>query len=86
MSSKGIPVISISSLDFENIARMSDKQAFEHLVVVCRLSRKRIVPARVRYDAFRVSRAPESVFIHLLLGDKETCRVGFVPVPPFNIG
>ena len=85
MSSKGIPVISITSLDFDDIARMSDKEAYEHLAVVCRLSRKRIVPARVRYDAFRVSRTQNSVYIHLILGEKETCMVGFVPAPPFNI-
>jgi len=85
MKSKGIPVISIVSLDFEDIARMSDKEVFQHLAAVCRLSRKRIVPAKVRYDAFRVSRTAESVFIHLLFGSKETCRVGFVPAPPFNL-
>jgi len=85
MSSKGISVISITSLDFDNIARMSNKEAFEHLAVVCRLSRKRIVPAKVRYDGFRVSRTPDSVYIHLLFGEKETCIVGFVPMPPFNI-
>jgi hypothetical protein len=86
MSSKGIPVISITSLDFDNIARMSDKEAYEHLAVVCRLSRKRIVPAKVRHDAFRVSRTQNSVYIHFLLGERETCIVGFVPAPPFNIG
>ena len=86
MSLKGIPVISITSLDFDNIARMSDQEVYQHLVVVCRLSRKRIVPAKIQYNGFRVSRAPDNVYIHLLLGDKETCRVGFVPIPPFNIG
>ena len=86
MRPKGIPVISITSLDFDDIVRMSDKEAYEHLVIVCRLSRKRIVPAKVRYDAFRISRTPDGVFIHLLFDGKEKCIVGFVPMPPFNIG
>ena len=85
MSSTRIPVISITSLDFETIVRMSDKEVYSHLVAACRLSRKRIVPARMKYDAIRVSRTPGSVFVHLLLGDKEKCRIGFVPARPFNI-
>lgn len=84
MSSKKIPVISIVSLDFDNIARMSDEEVYEHLVLACRSSRKRIVPARVRHNAFRVRRTADSVFVQLLLDHKETCQVGFVPAPSFN--
>lgn len=47
MISKGVPVISITLLDFENIARMSDKEVYAYLVFVCRLSRIRIVPKMV---------------------------------------
>lgn len=85
MSSKGTPVISLVSLDFDNIIRMSDREVFEHLVIACRSSRKRIVPARIRYNGFRVSRTTDSVFVHLLLDKKETCRVGFVPVSPLRL-
>lgn len=86
MNSKGVPVISITSLDFDNIARMSDQEVYQRLRVVCRLSRKRIVPAKIQYDGFRVSRSPDSVYIHLVLAQKETCVVGFVPALPFNFG
>jgi hypothetical protein len=85
MSAKKIPVISIVSLDFDRIAQMSDKEVYEHLVVVCRMSRKRIVPTKVRYDAFRVSRAANSVTIHLLFSEKESARVSFVQAPRFNM-
>ncbi len=84
MSSKKIPVISIVSLDFDNIVRMSDEEVYEQLVLACRSSRKRIVPARVRHNAFRVRRTADSVFVQLLLDHKETCQVGFVPAPSFN--
>jgi len=85
MSSKKTPVISIVSLDFDNIVRMSDEEVYEHLVLVCRSSRKHIVPDRIRHDRFHISRTTEGIFVHLLLDQKETCRVGFVPAPPFRL-
>ena len=84
MSSKRIPVISITSLDYDNIAR-TDREVYEHLIVICRSSRKPILPTKIRHDSFRVSRTPASVYIHLLFAQKETCRVRFVPAPPFNL-
>jgi len=84
MSTKRIPVIRIELLDFARIARLSDKQVYQHLLFVCRQSSKRIVPLKVRHDAFRVSRADDRVTIHLLHSTKETARASFVPTPSFN--
>ena len=84
MSTKRIPVIRIELLDFDRIARLSDEQVYQHLVFVCRQSKKRIVPLKVRRDAFRVSRADDRVTVHLLHSSKETARVSFVPGPSFN--
>ena len=85
MKAKTIPVISITSLDFDEIAAMTDEQAINHLFRVCRLTRTRIIPKRVQYEAARVSRGPERVTIHLLLNHRDTARVSFVPCPPFNL-
>ena len=84
MSSRKTPVINIVSLDFDNNIKMSDQEVYEHLAEVCHSSRKRIVPARVRHNGFRVRRTTNSVFVQLLLDHKETCQVGFVPAPSFN--
>ena len=85
MSIKKIFHIGIISLDFDQIARMPDKEVFERQVLVCRLSKKRIVPAKVRYDVFRASRASNSITIHLLFLEKESARAGFVQAPSFNL-
>jgi len=63
---------------------MPDEQAVKHLIKVCRLSKKRIVPAKVKYNAFRVSRSPNAVTVHLLNEEEETGRVSFVPGPNFS--
>ena len=85
MSKRKIPVIRIELFDFDRIVRMSDEQVHQHLVFVCRQSTKRIIPPKVRHDAFRVSRAANSVTIRLLLSAEETARVSFVRAPNVNI-
>lgn len=84
MKTKTIPVISMVSLDFDSIEKMSDKEVVEHLLHVCRSSRKRLIPAKVRYNKCRVSRATDRVTVHLLADNAETCRVNFVPGPSFR--
>src|SRR5216117_3839016 len=74
MKPKTIPVISITCLNFEEIARMSDRQVIAHLTQTCHLSRTRIIPKKVQYEAARVSRAEESITIHLLLEGRDTAR------------
>jgi hypothetical protein len=86
MSDKPKPEISIVSTDFVSIAHSTDKQVCEHLAVVCRMSRKRIIPTRVQFDSSRVSRTPNSVTVHLLLKGEESARVSFVPAPEVRRG
>src|SRR5437870_3352286 len=81
---KTIPVISIESQDFDDIARMSDLEVINHLRYVSRLYKKPIVPPKVRYKAARVSRKPDSITVHLLLAGRATARVRFVPFPAFR--
>jgi hypothetical protein len=84
MGSNSITVVSLTSLDYERIARLPDRDVIEEFVAVCRVSKKRIVPRKIRYNAYRVSRAQHLVTIHLLNGDKETFRFNFVPAPSFQ--
>jgi hypothetical protein len=83
MSLRKIPVINIVSLDFNRIAGMSDGTVWRHLVAVCRLSRKRIIPARVQYHGYRVSRTADRITVHLVRRETEqdSARVSFVPAP-----
>ncbi|MEQ1853867.1 MAG: hypothetical protein ABMA01_20005 [Chthoniobacteraceae bacterium] len=64
--------------------RYDDAGIFNHLVMTCRGCRKRIIPKSVRYNAFRVSRVENAVTVHLLLEEKETALVSFVPAPDFS--
>ncbi len=79
-----IPVISFIILNFDEVKRYDDRGIYSHLVMTCRLSRKQIIPKRVRHNAFRVSRAEHAVTVHLLFDEKETARVSFVPGPDFS--
>jgi hypothetical protein len=79
-----IPVISIVILNFDDVKRYDDTGIFNHLVMTCRLTRKRIIPKSVRYNAFRVSRVEHAVTVHLLMEAKETARVSFVAGPDFS--
>jgi hypothetical protein len=81
MSTKKIPVFSFVSFDFDRIAQLSDNEIWRHLVAICRSSRKRIIPAKVHYDAFKITREPNCVTVHLLSSEKDSCRVSFVPGP-----
>lgn len=79
-----IPVISIVILNFDEVQHYDDSGIFNHLVMTCRLSRKRIIPKSVRYNAFRVSRLDHAVTVHLHLEEKETARISFVAAPDFS--
>src|SRR5690348_14882153 len=81
--------VSVIDLDFDRVAASDDAGAFSHFKSVCQISRKRIVPKTVKTNAYRVTRTPQSVTIHLLWFDEkknseeETFRFSFVPAPKF---
>ncbi len=79
-----IPVIRIECLDFEDIARMSNREVIDHFRYVSRLYKKPIIPRKVRYDAAGVSRTPTSITVHLRLDGRDTARVSFTPGPSFH--
>lgn len=83
MSAKKIHVITMPAQDYDSIIRMTDKEVVAHLNYVCKLSKKRIVPASARRNQCRVTRGTNRVTVHLLFNGKETCRVSFVPWPVF---
>jgi hypothetical protein len=81
---KGIPVISLVIVNFDEVKRYDDTEVYRHLVMTCRATRQRLIPKSVCYNAFRVSRVEHAVTVHLLLDTKETARVSFVSAPDFS--
>lgn len=79
-----IPDVSLVSTDFENRTRDTDEQLIEHVVFVLRLSKKRILPKSVRFNQYRVSRAPNRLTVHFHMDEIETARVSLIPGPNFS--
>lgn len=88
--SRRIHCIAIIHLDFESIARRNDDEVYRCMVATCRLSKKRIIPRSITWNAYRVSRAPNEITIRLLAAKdavsepKEVLRFGFIPPPNFS--
>lgn len=47
------------------------------------MSKKRIFKKSVKYDRCQVVRGEKHVTIRFYLGEVETARFSFVPIPPF---
>jgi hypothetical protein len=73
--------IKLVVVDFDQMAEMSDEQVVGRFEFYRRTSKKRLIPAKVRFDGYRVSRAPNRVIIHLVLlhSKMEIGEVHFVP-------
>jgi hypothetical protein len=82
--------IAVVSLDFDSIARRDDKSVYRQMVATLRMSKKRMFPKSVSWNAYRVARTPRSITIHLLLSKtqaekpKEVARFAFIPGPHFS--
>jgi hypothetical protein len=82
--------LAVVSLDFDSIARCNDKGVYEHMLATLSSNRKRMLPKSVMWNAYRVTRTPKSVMVHLLLrkdretDPKEVARFGFIPGPDFS--
>jgi hypothetical protein len=82
--------IDIVHLDFDGIARCTNEQLYEHMLFACRSTKRRLIPKRIRWNAYRVTRNANSVTIHLLAATdrvaepREVARFGFIRGPDFS--
>lgn len=82
--------VAVVSLDFDSIARCNDDGVYKHMIATLSLSRKRMFPKSLEWNAYRVTRVPASVTVHLLQRKdrenelKEVARFGFIPGPDFS--
>jgi hypothetical protein len=81
MSPKAIPTITVMHLKFDVLARRNDQAIIKQMVITERSSKKRLLPKSVKYDRHRVSRSQNLITIHLCLGEVETARFSFAPMP-----
>jgi hypothetical protein len=85
-----IHCIDIVHINFESLADYSDEQLYQYMALACRSSKRRLIPKRIRWNAYRVTRNPDAMRIHLLLvkdqaaEPKEVLRFGFIPGPDFS--
>jgi hypothetical protein len=88
--SRKIHYIDIVRPDFASIAQLSDGEVYQKMLVTCKLIRQRLLPKRIRWNAYRVMRTPKSVTIHLFAAKDqpgeptEVARFGFIAGPGFR--
>lgn len=84
-----IKAVDCIHLDLDSLHRCSDAELYEHMAFTCRSSKKRLIPARLKWNAFKVTRSPDALHIHLLLKTdpteelKQVFRFGFIRAPGF---
>ena len=85
-----IHCIDIVHMDFASVAQYNNDELYRYMLFTCRSTKQRLIPKRIRWNAFRVSREPNTVRIHLLYAKdkvtepKEVARFGFIPGPDFS--
>jgi hypothetical protein len=76
--------IDIVHVNFDAVARYSNEQLYAYMLFACRSSKRRLIPKRIRWNAYSVTRNQNAVRIHLLLAKdqtsepKEVARFGFI--------
>jgi hypothetical protein len=85
-----IHCIDIVHVNFESLANYSDEQLYQYMAFACRSSKRRLIPKRIHWNAYHVTRNPNAIRIHLLLAKdqtaepKEVLQFGFIPGPDFS--
>lgn len=82
--------ITVILIDFVNLAQADDAEIYQRMAFYCRISKKALLPRNLRHNAYRVSRGPQLLTIHLLQADQARCdhrevaRFSFAPPPDFS--
>lgn len=82
--------VDIVHLDFDSLARYRNEELYRYMQFTRGLTKRSLIPKRIRWNAYRVSRSDTAVRIHLLLATdestdpKEVARFGFVRGPQFS--
>jgi hypothetical protein len=80
-----IHCIDVVHVDFDSVARYTNEQLYSYMLFACRSSKRHLIPKRIRWNAYRITRGANFVRIHLLaLKDsvtepREVARFGFIP-------
>jgi hypothetical protein len=76
--------LTIIITNFEEVARYNDEEIWHHVLLTCRLSKKRLIPKSIRFNGYRITRGEHEVVAHLYNGDREVMRFGFARMPAFS--
>ena len=84
-----IHCIDIVHVNFESLLGYSDDQLYQYMVFACRSSKRRLIPKRIRWNAYQVERSQNALRIHLLQATdehppKKVARFGFIAGPDFS--
>jgi hypothetical protein len=79
--------VTLVDLNFDNLKPLNNEALYQHVLRVCALSKKRLVPKNLGSNAFRVTRNPKRISIHFLVAARkddpgtEVFRFSFIPAP-----
>src|SRR5688572_667013 len=65
------PHVTLTYLDFESLIGKSPQEVYRQFVITCRLSRKRIFAASVKWNGYRVTETDNRITIHLAQDQRE---------------
>lgn len=77
MAAKRIREVTLTVTNFDDLVGYNDRQIFSHFVMVCRLSKKRLVPKTVSFTSYKVERHKSQIRILFYNEDNHTFTFGF---------
>ena len=86
---KSVPVVDVVTLDFHDLARLSDDSIYARFQYCLRLSKRPLLKKSIVWNASQIMRSPQRVWVRLLKAAPgkdpvEVAQFGFVPPPNFG--
>ncbi len=81
---KGKLHVTVTMVDFDSLVGKTAPQIYHEFEITCRLSKKRIIPARVKWNSYRVTREPDRITIHLAWDEQDIAFFSFARCLPFR--
>jgi hypothetical protein len=84
MANRKIRHVTLMYLDFDSLVGRTPQEIYQQFGITCRLSKKRIFPASVTWNGYRVSEASERrITVELAQDGRPTAYFSFIPGPSF---
>ncbi len=84
MPKRGVRHIKVTHVDFDSLLGKSPQEIYGLFVGTCRMNRKRLLPASLQWNNYRVSETPNLITIHLALNEDDVAYFSFARPPRFT--